>query len=134
MRVRYDMGAVHVAVKRIAREQLRRAVGGGEDSPSIRLTTPGTQSLRIPADPKFQIKWHLTDTPDGDITGRLVWTLLGHSGTFPVVTDYVGDVSTTAHPTFFSDKDHAAQRAADCAQLLRDQFAQMFEAEDENDG
>jgi hypothetical protein len=141
MKVRYDMTAVRNAVKRIAREQIRRAVGDGQDSSPVRPTRydPGGRGLgatgvkSVPisfphSEPKFQIKWHLTDTPDGDIVGRLVWTLLGHSGAFPVVTDYVGDVSTTAHPTYFSDQDHAAQVAEDCATGLREQFAQMFDA------
>jgi hypothetical protein len=130
MRISYDMRAVHDAVKRIAREQLRRAVGGGQDSPSIRLTfAPGSLPLSIPAEPKFQIKWEIDETPDGgDIVGRVLWTLLGYSGTYPVVTDYVGDVPPTAHPTYFSDQDHAAQVAEDCATRLRDQFSKMFEA------
>lgn len=127
MKVRYDMRAVHVAVRRIAREQIRKAVGGGEDSPSTRLTfAPGMQPLSIPSEPKFQIKWEISETPDGDIVGILQWTLLSYSGTFPVVTDYVGYVPPGAHPTYFSRQDRAEQEAADCATRLREQFAQMF--------
>lgn len=138
MRLRYDMFAVHRAVKGISREQLRKAVGSGQDSAPVRLTffdperrpegAPKPQPLHFPEGvPKFKIEWECTQTPDGDVIGRLVWDLLGQSGTFPVVVDYVGDVPEHGEPTYFSRIDAAEQQAADCAKRLREQFAQMFQ-------
>lgn len=138
MIIRYDMTAVHRTVKGIAREQLRKAVGSGQDSAPVRLTffdaelrsqgAPGPRpSISFPeSDPKFEIRWDVRPLNDDDFVGRLFWTLLGHHGTFPVCTDYVGDVPPTAEPTYFSRQDSAEQHAADCATRLREQFANMF--------
>ena len=136
--LRFNMEPIMDAAKLLSAQAIRAAIpADGSDSKPIRLTYIGpeheagtTPLMRLPV--KYQITWEVTETADGDWTGKIVWSLLGYGGEFPAVMDYTGLVPPSAHPTFWQDEQAAKNCAATCADILRMQFVELFHQEGTN--
>lgn len=133
--IRYNMQPIRDAARLLSAQAVRAAVPkDGSDARPIRMTYIGGNQeagirplMALPV--KYQVTWEVGETPDGDWTGKVVWSLLGHKGEFPAVMDYSGEVPPSAHPTFWQDEQSAKNCAATCADYLRKQFVELFHQE-----
>lgn len=131
--MRYDLTMVRDACKGLSQSIMRAAVPrDGQDAAPPRLSfvgddpNPGLAPIYAGA-AKYKVSYTTEQTPDGDWIGMVHWSLMGKSGTFPAVTDYMDvGVPPSAPPTYWPDETQATNCAATCADVLRKQMVELF--------
>jgi hypothetical protein len=134
--ITFNMDDVALHLGGLGNADIRKAVGElGEDHTPLQPTFMGTGNRELgpagnrpkwPGIPKYEIQTEIAKTSDDDWVGRIVWNLLGYTGSFPVVTDYVGEVPMSAHPTYFPNARLCRDTCIECEAQLRKQFAAFW--------